>query len=664
MKVFRLLFIFLFILKASFAEEFIRELPSENLCKQLTPETCKNVDAVIILKEQSFLIHETTIEQRGITFKGPATTRAMVLIVKLFNESAIKRYGSFEYVYPEYFGNDFPNRFDVKARVLKENRKIHVLSKKEIKTIVARKTVDGIPLARKVIFKMPELSAGDILQIEYQYTEVFSRSFSAIFFYNDRDYTLFSNLYITLPAADEARYISVPEEKIGKPDVQQISRDFGSGKTYVWMLRDLNAIPDEPYSRPFADRSLITAFIVEKQGKNSFYKGDWNNIARDFFKYFLDKDKINDEQIESLGFSKDIDVTDITFNHVDQLYRALRKMLILQEFNSLYPQSDNIKSIFKEGKGDASDLAYIMFKILQKWQQNVNAVWIRDQRQGIYEESIPSRLWFDRIGVLVTIQGQEKLYDFDRCIPYNYVLPWFLRSGKVVILSEMGCTHKLLNNPSTIQDNISVESHQLSFDKNLVLKDNVLLAYNGFSAEEFRGNYYNSPEPEIKKILENDLLGSCLTTLDSIELNNFWEESEVNIQMSGLAQIKIDSIENFISFKLKNKLLDDFKNKIYSSIRRSNIYFAGSFQMSQLWEINLPPDYELSSQMVNQKFSLGTKIISNVDYLYDQNILKISARLICTDPFLSLDLYPQLISLLDNTLKEINKDIVLKKKYP
>ncbi|MDZ7263692.1 MAG: DUF3857 domain-containing protein [candidate division KSB1 bacterium] len=662
MKAHRLFLILIISVTVSSAQKFVRNLPSENLCQQLTPENCKNVDAVIVLKEQSFLIRETNIEYQGLLLHGPSTTRTVIMIVKLFNEAAIKRYGSFEYVYPEYFGRDLPNGFEVKARVMKPDRKIKVLSKNEIKNIVVSATSDGTPLARKVLFKMPDLAPGDILQIEYQFTEVFARSSSAIFFYNDEDYVLFSNLYITLPMEDKARYISLPEARIGQPIIQQISKDFGAGKTYVWMLRDLNAIPDEPYSRPFADQSLITAFIVEKQGKYGNYQGDWNSIAKNFYENYLNQDEVSSEQLESLGFLEDTIAVAMDFNQVDRLYRSLRKNFILREFSSLYPASKGIKNIFKERKADASDLAYIMFKILQRWQQDVHIVWIRDQRQGMYEESIPSELWFNRLGVLINIQGQEKLYDFDPCIPTRYVVPWFLRTSRVVEITEGGGIHKQLKIPAaSVQDNQCIEAHHLRFDSSLVLKDSLKLSYRGAFAEKFRGEHYGEDERQIVQSIKSDLLASCFTVAETTYVNNFWDDNEVEIFSCGVDQTQPESVDNFFAFKLKNKLLDEFKNAIFSTVRRSDIMFDGPFQMRLTWTIALPPGYFISSKIDKQKFGLEGKMASEISFQLNKNVLEISANLNCSDPYIPLRLYPKLIQLLDDLLREINRDLVFKR---
>jgi hypothetical protein len=651
--------IILLLVNIAFGQKFIRDLPSETLCSQLRPENYKNVDAVIVLKEQSFLIGDTEIDYRNLTLKGLSTTRTHIMIVKLFNEAAVERYGSFEYTYPEYYGDDMPNGFDAKARVLKENGKVWVMNKKTITRIVARETSDGIPLARKVLFKIPNLTAGDIVQIEYQFTEVFSRSSSALFYYSDRDFVLFSNLYITLPMKEEAKYISLPEQRIGQPKVEQLSRAYGSGKTYVWMLQNLNPIPDEPYSLPFSDRSLITAFIVEKIGQK--YMGDWDSIAKQFYDDFLDKDKVSKDHLEQLGYATDLDISPLTFQNVDQLYAAIRKKLILTEFNSLYPASDKIGSVFKSGKGDASDLAYIMFNILQQWGQNVNIIWIRDQRKGIYEKAIPSTFWFDRLGVLVTINGQEKAYDFDRCIPCNYTHPSFLKSNEVVALNQTGCFHKKLTIPATINDNITCEMHTLNLDSAHGIVDNVMFTYKGVAAEKFRGKYYDSPEDDIKEAVEKSVVGDCLSRVDSLNLNNLWDESEIRLYMSGVCNTKVESIENFLTFKLKNKLLDDFKSNIFSAVRWSDIYFDAPFQMNLTWQIDIPEGYQLNTAPVDQKFDLEGKAGSNIIYRVDGNDLKISANLKFHQKHIPMNLYPKLIGMLDDTIKEINKDIVLKK---
>ena len=247
MKYVKALILICLISQSGYPKDFVRNLPDAKMCQILTTENFKNSDAVVVLKEQSLLIEDNEIYYHGVEIKGPGITRNFIMIVKLFNEVAVKRYGSFEYNYREYYGNEFPNSFEAGARVLKETGDIVVMSENHVHVKVSREANDGTPLARKVLFKVTDLSAGDILQVEYTFTQVLSQSTSGIFFYNSSDPVLFSNLYITLPRKCETKYFCFPQEKIGDPQILQVSKNYGAGNTYFWSVRNLNSIPTEPF---------------------------------------------------------------------------------------------------------------------------------------------------------------------------------------------------------------------------------------------------------------------------------------------------------------------------------------------------------------------------------------------------------------------------------
>ncbi|RPH37758.1 DUF3857 domain-containing protein, partial [bacterium] len=442
------------------SDDFKRNLPDAGMLGQLTPERFPNQDAIIILKEQAFSVHQATIFYRGYEFEGPGTTRAKIMIVKLLTEAGARRYGSFEYTFPEWFGDEIRSAFEAHVRVLKQDGSIRVMPEDEIKTIVSRENRDGTPLERKVLFKIADLRAGDVLQIEQVHTTPLARSASGIFFYNDRDIVLFSNLAITLPAEDDVRYFSFPEERVGAPKVSEIAQSYGSGETYFWSMKNLNPIPDEPYGLPFADQSLITAFIDDHPAENGYRPvTDWNSLAKEYASDYLDNNSIGDARISELGFAPE--ETGITLEKIDRLYESLRKAISLRSTNSIYPLSKDIDQIFEKKVGDASDLAYIMYTILKQWEQNANAVWIRDRRDGVYEETVPTLTWFDRMGVLVKVGNQEKVYDFDRSIPAKYDMPWFLNGIRVPVVTSSGCHHKLLNDACGVQDHFTRERHLL-----------------------------------------------------------------------------------------------------------------------------------------------------------------------------------------------------------
>ncbi|MEW6509717.1 MAG: DUF3857 domain-containing protein [Bacteroidota bacterium] len=170
-------------LQVATAQEFLRPLPNATFAAQLTQNAFPSADGVIVLKEQSLNVHRSEITYRGVDLVGIAMTRTTVLIAKVFNEAGVRRLGSFEFEYKEYFGNEIPAGFAARARVQKPDGSVIVMPDRDVSVIVSHQDKHGEPIARKALFKVPDLMPGDIVQLEYSLTEPFSRTYSGIFYY-------------------------------------------------------------------------------------------------------------------------------------------------------------------------------------------------------------------------------------------------------------------------------------------------------------------------------------------------------------------------------------------------------------------------------------------------------------------------------------------------
>jgi hypothetical protein len=645
---------------ACLCSEFTRNLPDDEILKQITPEKFKNVDALIILKEQALNIQYSTIYYRNVPLYGPTTTRVRIIIAKLLNEEAVNRYGSFEYTYREFFGNEIPNGFKVVARVKKPDGSIWVLPEKEVRNIVATEDADGSPLTRKVLFKIPNLAPGDVVQIEQAFTEAFSRSSSGIFFYNDRDPIMFSNLSITLPADDDARYYSFTEDRVGKPTVSQISKSYGSGETYFWSVKNLNAIPRESYSRTFADQSLMTAFIVDDREKSGMRAvTDWNRLGRKFYERYVDKDDVKESRLKELGIPVSRDP--VSIEAADSLYTLLRKSFTLETPNSLYPRSSDLDAVFKRKKGDASDIAYIMYRILRRWKQDASVVWIRDKRDGIYEVQVPTTSWFDRIGVLLTVAGEERLYDFDRCVPTQYEAPSFLRTAKVVVVSDRGAMHKQFNIPSPAANRYAMEKHWITFDEGMQMRDSMIYACRGSFAESYREKFYAMDQEDIHKEIKALAASHCFSEPDLVDHNEFIDEPEVRFSLAGPSRSAPEQIESFLTFKLQNHILQSFYERIYSASRHNDVMLPETFNLTMEWEIAIPAGYDVHSMVEAASYIASRRISGSVNSAREGNIVTIKAVVKFGEAFIPFANYGEMIKLLQKVSQAIEKEIVLRK---
>ncbi|MHA1777468.1 MAG: DUF3857 domain-containing protein [Promethearchaeota archaeon] len=662
MKKFAIFFLILLPFQWCYSGDFVRNLPDKKLISLITAENFPTEDAVIILKEQSYRVERATVDYRQYEILGLQTVASKIIIVKMLNENAVNRYGTFEYIYYERYGRNFPCGYDLHARILKGNGKIIKIKKKEIKNIVIQRDNDNIPLYRKVICKFPSLSVGDVLQIEFHLTKPFTYSSDKIFYYNDRDLVLYSNLYITFPRDLEADYLSFPSDKVGEPQVVQVSKTYGSGKTYFWSLRNLASIPDEPYSRPFSDRSKITTFVLHnKKGESK----SWFEVTKNFYDRYLNKDAITANYLAELGLDT-IRVTkdSITFDLVEQVYYVIRKTLKLHYRNYILPNSDDIKSIFEQKGGRASDLAYIFLKILKQWGADAKAVFIRDRREGIFEETVPSLNWFSRIGVYVTVNGIGRIYDFDRAIPYHYTMPWFLNGITYIIFDDTAYKFKkCASNLNYYKKNKSYEFHKINLDGEGNFDEKVTFSYTGSASQKLRDELYDINSNDASEVIKAANLNNFFEQLDSLHINDFLESNDITLTCFGKTTLNIENIGTTSLIKLDCHLLKNFREEIFSVVRRSDYYFDSPFQISSEWQIPVPQGYKISDDVLNRKplVKFLGKINAKVVHSFKDNIFSVRLDLKFPSADFPCKKHGELITLLDSILDYIEKDISIEK---
>ncbi|HUI31353.1 MAG TPA: DUF3857 domain-containing protein [Candidatus Acidoferrales bacterium] len=650
------LFLVAFCFDSAAAQDFVRDLPKPEFANGITAPT---MDAVIILKEHSITVKYQDLFYGGTSVNVPTTDFQKVMIVKLLDEVGVKRYANVEFTYLERLEPEYHNAYYARARVMKPDGTVQVMPEEDVQNIVELATANNVPLIRKVIFKIPNVSAGDVIQYEYGYSDIALHSYGGLYFYNDQDFALFSNLYITLPYKDKTKVFSFPPDKVGDPAIQQLSVFYGSGKTYFWTIKNLNGIPEEPYAYSFEATSLLTTFVPESDVQDSLHV--WDHLAKKFYDEYIDKGKISDDEMESLSLPSDRSNSAVQSNIVDSLYARLRKYFLLEPFNSLYPRSGDIDDLFKSRKGDASDLSYIMYKILKRWGINGKLVWVRDNIDGPYEESVPSLLWFDRLAVLVSLSNEEKVYDFNRSVSSDYETPWSIEGIKAVVLDGDTCYQQTLTDQSSEKSNISFEKHNISILKGEVTLDSLTMDFNGRPAGELRKKYYEDERGEAGSKIRSQLSESYFSKVDSVSVNDFLNERDFKETVVGVPKNNIQKIDSFMVIKLGNVILSSFREKLFTTKRRNHIYFAVPLQLKLEWNVNFPQGYRLNDHLTGGILEGVASLTATTEVHTTSNGVDISLTVDLPDTLMSVDKYQQLMSFIDMILKKADREIVLRK---
>ena len=641
------------------ADDFLRPLPDVKVGAQITPEKFKNTDAVIILKEQSLTVNATSFMYRGYDLEGLAMTRTTILLAKVFNKAGIDRFGSFEYEYPERFGNEIKAGFACRARVQKPDGEVVTMPESDIRVIVSDESSDGEPIARKALFKIPNLAPGDVVQIEYTLTQPLARATSGFFYYSDRVPVLFSNVMITIPADDELKVYSFPADRIGEPRTAQMSKSYGAGLTYFWSLKNVNGIPNEPYTYTFGDLTLMTAFVVNHRSNNFLRLTDWDYIAENYFKDFVDAGSVKHARVEELGFPEA--PPQVSFRLTDSLYTSLRRALVLKGRNSLYPLTGGIDNVFTKKSGDASDLAYIFYKVLRDWKADARVSWIRDKRQGTYEPSVASLYWFDRIGVLVRVGNEEKMYDFDRSVPSRYEVPTYLKSITVPLLAEKGCEHRTLpafRGPGSFVH----ESHDLAFKTPEELHDSLVYVYTGSPAEELRSAVYELKGKGLRDYCAAHAAARSLVDADTVITSAILDDPEIRLAFTGKSKASVAPVDAFLTVKLPNETLRGFREQVFSAIRYNDFVLTDPLTMSVSWRLHVPPGYVLRTVPSDTTIRLVQGLAAILKCTRLDDGMRMQADLVFSENVIPADNFPRLINVLDGLLSSCEQAIVLAKK--
>ncbi|MBI5471972.1 MAG: DUF3857 domain-containing protein [Ignavibacteriae bacterium] len=648
----RLLFMLLFITTSAHSDEptFYRGLPRASETNKITADQFKQADAVILLRETIYGEGTSTTSWRGSYIAtGDQTSTTRIVIAKLFNEDAVKHFGSFEYEFV-----DFPEIQDIlknkpilkfRARVMKPDSTVWTMPDSSVSTITVAAGTDDSSVLKKVLFKIPDLAPGDVVQIEYVHTQRFSDRVKRIFFYHDRYPVLYSNLSIYTPKKDTFKFLSFPPEKVGQPVVTEVEDAW----LYSWGVRNLAAIPDEAFGTRFADASFFTA-IVEKSDDDA--DNGWRSLARSFLWKYANKPRVNKSFMKELGLR--IADGKPQWEEVDQVYAALRKYFKLERTNSIYPAT--LDKILEKKSGDASDIAYVMLKILDRWNVSVTPVLIRDRRDGIYEQSVATTSWFERMGLLISLDGIDKVYDFDPGIPTAYENPWFLHCSTVLALHDTGVAHLYLEFPLKLKDLMSKERHHVTLEK-MKATDEVSFSFKAASAQRLREQLYTMYGEELTTKLRTLVEKSALRTTDMVAINNFRDMSEVSITARGDAQAAVNAIDSFLIFSPKNHLLRELRNKFSETERFGDIYFDEAFCYSMTWHVDIPSGYAPTPALDPLVLKMESGIVSQVKYNTEANALVIQADIIVGTQTVQVEKYRQFIDFLEKTMQSIERDI-------
>ncbi len=634
---------------------FKSSLPSVKLTNSLTSDMFKHSDAVIILKSQSYSEGpHSRFDGFTIYLTNEVTSTSKVIIAKVFNDAGVREYGSFEYEYQHFGERELRETFVVHARIMKPDSTVWVMPDSAVSTIVGAATGSGKTLTQKALFKLNNLAPGDVVQIEYIHTKPFSFMRQVIFYYHDRYPVLSSNLTVNMDKRIKVDLLSFPADKIGPPNDTVIN----SMVSHFWSVKGLGEIPREPYSRPFSDVSYMTAIIDHPDESDG---NGWRSLSKHYIDAYIDKGSIPKSFMKEIGL--DPSLKNPTWADIDKAYTALRKYFTLERRNRLFPRVDNVDNLIEDKEANASDLAYLMMKILERWEVPATPLLVRDIREGLYEISVSSYVWFDRLAPLVSLHGESRVYDFDRSIPTRYTPPWFLNETHVLALHDTGVAHLKLTSSSSLREHISKEFHSITLSADKDPMDFVSLRLKGARAARLREKLYSLKGEDLVNA-ERNLVGSyVLRDIDTTTINDFLDESEISITGKGTSQGVVTSVDSFVTFRPRNHLLREFRDHFSADERYDYIFLDEPFGVTLQWTVEAPEGYRLSQAPSPGALVDSAFAESQIMYLQpNDSTYYIKTDVIFNSSRIIPDKYKDFIGFLDKLIQATERELIFKKR--
>lgn len=303
------------------------------------------------------------------------------------------------------------------------------------KTVLA----DGreIPLPKDAVFKrrtsragkrfvssivFPGVEVGAVLDYKYRLRAVSLFSLEPWYFQEEVP-TVYSEVIYDIPSIVTVRsYISDPL----KMGIQQDStKTLDGGRIWAWG-QNLPAIPDEPFAAPFEDLAswyLLIPVVIKDAIKPKRLLETWAtacDLYGDEYEKALRKSSNAGRKAQEIAGP-----ATGSRAKAEALYRFVRDQVETEDLPGVgLPEDTTADSVLAARRGDSAGKALLLQAMLQAAGVPGRAVWASDRDDGKFDATFPNPRWFDRVLVMLDLDGQRIFLDpSDRSLAFGHLAP-------------------------------------------------------------------------------------------------------------------------------------------------------------------------------------------------------------------------------------------------
>ena len=230
------------------------------------------------------------------------------------------------------------------------------------------------------------------------------------------------------------------------------------------------------------------------------------------------------------------------------------------------------------------------------------------------------------------------------------------------MIGKDSCEHKQIVTDKNEAVGLTHEQHVFHFNPDFTIQDSLTYSYSGAEAQQQRNTLYTADGDQIQTTMRTMAMKYCMQTVDTLTYSNILQDETIVFICRGRSKSKAELIDSFAVFRLCNHALQNFRDKIFSTARHSDVTLDEPFTIAMDWIIPIPNGYLPPSRHGDQLISLKGGINGMVSKKQLGHELHIQTEVSFPQTIIPVDQYPAVVKMLDGIITELETDIILKKK--
>jgi len=416
------------------------------------------------------------------------------------------------------------------------------------------KTVKGVNKRNELVFTLPDVQVGSIL--EYRYQLRYDRYSSAPDWQIQQPWFVHKAHYAFLPTdqflpdrgpdsgGTTNSQLTGPHDSI-LTDIRNTAI-LPHGKTltqdalgrYILDLTDIPPIPQEPFSPPLEEKIYQVDFyytytLVQKD----FWLKEMQNWNKDLDRYIGSSGEIKSTVAEVCAPS------DSPFDKAKKLYSLVQKF-DNTDFSSAVPlpstgdtiPEGHVDSVLAKKSGTSSEMTFLYLAFLRAAGVDARPERIASRDRHVFSPQILSTAQLDSVVLALKIDGKEILVDpGEKMAPFQ-TLHWSHTGAGGVALDGNGKAEFLVTPFSPYTDNAIVRVGTVALTAQGQASGTIKIAFTGQEALQWRQLALRTSSEDIKAELDRTLATQVPATVQ-VHLDHFVNLDNPNAQLMAVVQV-------------------------------------------------------------------------------------------------------------------------------